>query len=254
MNATAAAIVARLKAAGLLDVAERAAKRVELRLADCIEPGDVTGGHRALWTALAKEKKTPVQIAAIVGFTEAVVAAELPEPESGPRTKKVTPVPAPTPFAPPGADLTALVSLIAAAEDRVEKLHRAAARVLEEAQATSEDLRSLRAALDGADVAASNNARAIAVAHLRSSGDMHRVVEKICATHGVPPERLLMGVRDPDTLAARRASVVAMTERRWSQVRIAVLLRIDKFSVLRHQRTAGVKPARKPIGGKKAAA
>ncbi len=41
MNTNNVAIVARLKAAGLLDIAERAAKREELKFAHCIEPGEV---------------------------------------------------------------------------------------------------------------------------------------------------------------------------------------------------------------------
>lgn len=75
MNTFEGGVIARLKAANLLDVAERAAKRVELRLADCIAPGEVTGGHRALWRELAKHK-TPDRVAEVVGFPAADVRRE----------------------------------------------------------------------------------------------------------------------------------------------------------------------------------
>lgn len=94
MNTFEAAVIARLKAAGLLDVAERAAKREELRLADCIAPGEVTGGHRALWRELARHA-TPDRVAEIVAFPAAAVRREMipearptPAPASAPREKK----------------------------------------------------------------------------------------------------------------------------------------------------------------------
>ena len=240
-------ICANLKRAGLLDVAERAARRSDLKLVDCIGPG-CNPGHIALWGALAHERKTAVEIAALVCRPVEEIAAALrrlpparptPVPESGVRA-----------VAPEGNDLSALAALIASAEDRVERLRRLVARVIEEATAVGADLRSLRAALDGASVAASNNARAVSVAHLLRSGDHERVIDGICAEHKIPPERLLMGARDPGTVAARRAAVVAMTERGWSQCRISVLLKIDRFAVLRHQRIAGVRPTRAPQGGR----
>jgi hypothetical protein len=97
MNTFEAGVVARLKAAGLLDVAERAAKRAakraELRLADCIVPGEATGGHRALWRELAR-RTTPDRVSEIVGFPVAAVRREMvpearptPAPASAPRAK-----------------------------------------------------------------------------------------------------------------------------------------------------------------------
>lgn len=97
MNTFEASVLARLKTAGLLDAAERAAKRVELRLADCIAPGDVTGGHHVLWLALGKHR-SPSQVAALVGFPEESVLPVFrdavpeprptPAPKSGPRAKR----------------------------------------------------------------------------------------------------------------------------------------------------------------------
>lgn len=87
-------ICERLKRAGLLAVAERAAKRVELRLADCIAPPpEVTGRHRALWAALAREGKSAAEIAVLVGWPVDVIVRELP------RSKRIAAVCAPRPAA-----------------------------------------------------------------------------------------------------------------------------------------------------------
>lgn len=95
-----AAICARLRAAGLLEVAERAAKRIDLRLADCIaEPPEVTGGHRALWAALAHAGKSAQEIGALLGWPEAAVARELPtRTRPAPRPIKKAPSPRPPPM------------------------------------------------------------------------------------------------------------------------------------------------------------
>ena len=89
MNTFEAGVIARLKTASLLDVAERAAKREGLRLADCIAPGDVTGGHCALWRELAKHA-TPDRVAEVVGFAAADVRREMiPEARPTPAAKSV---------------------------------------------------------------------------------------------------------------------------------------------------------------------
>lgn len=95
-----AAVCARLRAAGLLDVAERAAKRAGLRLVDCIAgPPEVTGGHRALWTVLAMEGKTAREIGGLLGWPEAGVARELPtKTRPAPRPIKKAPSPRPAPM------------------------------------------------------------------------------------------------------------------------------------------------------------
>ena len=209
-------IVERLKRAGLLDVAERAAKRVELRLVDCIAgPPEVTGGHRALWSALAREK-TPAQIAALVGWPEAAVARELPAPaapppDSGPRViGRAKPLRSRPPrTAEPRAVVTTTLpeqtdALIAAIEERVDKLYRSASAMLSEAETARAELDGLRRQLRGVEAVASTSARALAVAHLRAHGDDDGAAVEIAARVGVTPERLLSGSMQRDVCRARR--------------------------------------------------
>lgn len=104
-NATNIAITGRLRAAGLLAVAERVAKREELLLHHVIAiGGDPTGGHVALWRALAAEGKDAAALAAILGWPAAVIEASLARPKpklvaripaapkSGPRAVRPAPV------------------------------------------------------------------------------------------------------------------------------------------------------------------
>lgn len=104
-NATNIAITGRLRAAGLLTVAERVAKREELQLHHVIAiGGDPTGGHVALWRALAAEGKDAASLSAILGWPAAVIEASLARPKpklvaripaapkSGPRAVRPAPV------------------------------------------------------------------------------------------------------------------------------------------------------------------
>lgn len=81
-NALNIATVGRLRAAGLLTVAERVAKREELQLHHVIAiGGDPTGGHVALWRALAAEGKDAAALSAILGWPAAVIEASLARPK-----------------------------------------------------------------------------------------------------------------------------------------------------------------------------
>lgn len=230
MNTFEAAVVARLKAAGLLEIAERAAKRVELRLRDCITSEEVTGGHRALWAALAGTKKTPAQIAALVGFQEAVVAAVMPAPESGPRVRKAAAAALVAPELATPRLPTQVAALLAALEERAQRIGKAGARMVEEATALERDVAAVRAMLNGIETAASTNARAIAVAHLRAHGDTGVAVE-IADRHGVSPELLLSGSMHRSVCAARRDIAVFYSARKMSQAKIARLLHVGQGAI-----------------------
>jgi len=222
VNTFEAAVIARLKAAGLLAVAERAAKRVDLRLADCISPGEVTGGHRALWTALATEKKTAGQIAVLVGFPAESVRAEIPA-AGGPRVRKVPPPPAPA-VAPPMP--TRFAELLGAVSQRVERVAGLLHRADEELAALARDVTALHATADGAEAAASSNARAMAIAHLRAHGDTGEAVA-IAKRHGVAPELLLSGSMHRAVSASRREiAFFFSTEKKLSFGRIGRMLNV----------------------------
>lgn len=236
-----ALICARLRTAGLLDVAERAAKRVNLRLADCIAgPPEVTGGHRALWTALARDGRTARQIGVLLGWPEAAIAQELPTkvpppPDSGPRVIGRAKALRPPRLAEPRAVVAAALpegalALLAAMEERLEKLDRGAERLRSEAVAARRDLTSLRAALGGLDSAASVSARALAVAHLRTHGDTGIAVA-IAAKLGVTPERLMSGSMQRDVCRARREIALAFHAQRHSQAEIGRMLNIGSSAV-----------------------
>lgn len=238
-------IVARLKRAGLLPVAERAAKRVDLRLVDCIAgPPEVTGGHRALWSALAREGKAAGQIAVLVGWPEAAVARELPAPvppppDSGPRVvgrAKPLRSRAPRLAAPRSVVTTTLPeqtdALIAAIEERIDKLSRGASVLLSEAEKARAELAGLRRQLQGVETVASTSARALAVAHLRAHGDDDGAAVEIAARVGVTPERLLSGSMQRDVCRARREIAEHFAaEKKASFAEIARMLNIGSSAV-----------------------
>ncbi len=206
MNTNNVAIVARLKAAGLLDIAERAAKREELKFAHCIEPGEVTGGHRALWRALAAAGQSNTRIAALLGWPQSEIDREL--------------VPAPKPTPAPKSGVRRRDGLTA--ED-VAAIVEAAVSPLRE------ELRALRATPPPVPVFD-------AEAWLDVRGDLGREVRTIATRAGVQVSELLSKARGKHLTAVRFEIVAFLTNRGLSQPDIGRFLRRDRASIYSAQR------------------
>jgi hypothetical protein len=239
----AALAVSRIKSAGLLPTAESAAKRVDLRLADCLATGDITGGHIVLWKALSKAGKTPSEIAVLVGFSEPAVRDAL----------KIRPT-----GTGPGVDIDALVSdamakavapLRAELDALRKSLHTlAAARAEKLATAVVEPLRAEIAALRAAALgcaAISASQDFDANAWLADRGEFGVQIGEICRRHSVSPQELLgrhgRAVRRTDRIVrARRDAVAYLTKAGCKLPDIAAILRVDRASVYHAQCHAGV--------------
>jgi hypothetical protein len=271
VNAFQVAVVQRLQRAGLLQVAERAAKRIELRLADCIAPGEVTGGHVALWKALAKEGQTPGQIADLVGFPATEVTPHLPvpaprvtpAPESGPRAKAL---PLPVEAMPAGVkNLRALEQRFNAFSRRLQLM----TRIGERARQLAYDLRAARseiatlrtevAALKGT-VANLTPATILDAAdreaeqHLARFGAAADVVRAEAVHHQIRVHEILNGKPSRGRLAApvnkaRRAIIATLTTDArfgWSQPQIAAVMRMNPSSIYYWQQELGIGAAHLP--------
>lgn len=245
INADAISIVDRLKRAGLLTIAERAAARAELRLKDCISLGEVTGGHVALWRALLASGKTPRQVALLVQRREDVIVREtkasvavvvVPEPRPTPVPKsgvrKTSPKPpAPVPPPPPGltsGEVKAMIDATCAPlRGRIAELER-------------------RLSLFATDP---KGGEELAHAHLSHYGSLGEVVRKVAHDFNVPIFELLFGVRSPMMTAARRECVRLLTRAPYamSQTEIGRVLRLDPSTVFGMQRATGVTASRRRI-------
>ena len=249
INTDAIAVVARLKAAGLLVIAERAAARIELRLRDCISLGEVTGGHVALWRALLASGKNTRDVAILTGWRQDVIARETatplaavvvpeprptPSPASGVRKtapKPTEPGPKPVAPAPKGltsADVKAMIEVACAPlRARIAELERRAS-LFEVEPRGGEDL---------------------AIAHLARQGAAGDVVRKVATESNVPLYELLYGARSPMMTAARRECVRILTRNPFamSQTEIGRVLRLDRSSVHGAQQATGAVPRRARI-------
>lgn len=245
INTEAVSIVERLKRAGLLVTAERAAARVELRLKDCISFGEVTGGHVALWRALLSVSKSTRDVAILTGWRQDVIAREtatpltavvVPEPRPTPSpasgVRKTSPKPTePPPPAPKGLTSAEVKAMIEAAcaplRSRIAELERRAS-LFEVEPRGGEDL---------------------AIAHLARQGAAGDVVRKVATESNVPLYELLYGARSPMMTAARRECVRILTRNPFamSQTEIGRVLRLDRSSVHGAQQATGAVPRRARI-------
>jgi hypothetical protein len=112
-------------------VAERVARREELQLHHVIAiGGDPTGGHVALWRALAAEGKDAAALSAILGWPAAVIEASLARP----KPKLVAPIPA-APKSGPRAVRAPAVDIAAVIEAALAPLRADVAALRQEAAA-----------------------------------------------------------------------------------------------------------------------
>jgi plasmid maintenance system antidote protein VapI len=251
---SAATICANLRQAGLLDVAERVARRAGLKLADCIAPGRHPG-HVALWSALARAGKTPAEIAALVLRQEAEISAVLPgqapapwptpAPESGVRVRgRAKPLLRPVVQQAPLSFPDGVLARIALLEGRSLAIADGAARLREEAEANRRDLASLRDLLRGVETSVAASSRDFAIAHLRSHGDGANLAVTIAAARGVSPELLLSGSMQRDVCAARREIAVEFVGRqKMSRAQVARLLNVAQSAVQQMLRRASKEAA-----------
>lgn len=254
INGDAISIVGRLKRAGLLETAERAAARAELRLKDCISIGEVTGGHVALWRALLAAGKTPREVAILVQWREEVIVREtkpsgavtpvvvvVPEPRPTPAPKSGVRKTSPKPTAPrqPKAPPPAAPCLTSA---EVKAMIEAAcvplrARIV----ALEKHLSSFSGDPRGGD--------ATAEAHLTRYGQAGNVVRRVAREHNVPLYEMLFGSKSPMMTRARREAIriLTMAPFAMSQTEIANVLRLDRSSVGTAQHATGAVPRRARI-------
>lgn len=249
INTDAIAIVARLKAADLFTLGERTAQCEGLRLRDVIAFGEVTGGHVALWRALAKV--VPVaRVASILGWREDIIAKELRVPEARPTPAPVSEVrakaksaaskPAPPP---PGLAKADVQKMIDAAVDAATATLRTRVAVLEKKVADLEwDW--------NADVRVREK---VAVDHLARFGHYGEIARTIAKEHGVPVDILLSRGRTALVTRTRAEIVRVLTTDGMTQQEIATLLKLDHSSIHGLQQRTGVLPARVPNGRRLAA-
>lgn len=240
------AIVANLTRAGLLDLAERTAKRHELRLRDVISRDDVTGGHIALWRALA-EHKSAAELSAILGWPEPTIAAHVPKvppaPPSQVRAKPLSRAESPA----PAVDVAALIeAAVAPLRAEVAELRRLAMEQKAMPAKLAAPATRPRAAPDPVESPEQ---------HLARFGTAGQAVLEAVSRAGVSPADLLSGRRSPGVVHARREAVRVLTEQfRMSQTEVGRILRVDPASVYAAQRKLGVRAAHKVDPARKAAA
>lgn len=246
-NATNIAITGRLRAAGLLAVAERVAKREELLLHHVIAiGGDPTGGHVALWRALAAEGKDAAALAAILGWPAAVIERHVERPKPrlvpppAPPVKLVAPLPAPVPVAsvaPPAprkSEPRAVKPRAPRPEVNVRAIVEAAVRAAVEP--LREEIGNLRSLLF-----ASESER-----ELRDYGAAGEVVRAAAKKHGVLASHVTNGKHANALVSrARQEIIVTLTtapEFRWPRERIALLLHLDRRTMRFYLQKAGIAP------------
>ena len=226
-NATNIATVGRLRAAGLLDLAERVARREELQLHHVIAiGGDPTGGHVALWRALAAEGKDAAALSTILGWPAAVIEANLARP----KPKLVERIPAP-PKSGPRAVRPAPVDVAAVIEAAVAA---AVAPLHGEIATLRKQVDLLQQRFD---------ARETDDAHLSRLGAVGDVIRDVASRRGVSLQALLAGRRTDAVTSAKTEIVRILTADdrfRMSQPEIAAALRMDRSSVVYLQVRAGV--------------
>jgi len=257
MNVFEAGVIARLKEAGLLDIAERVAKREGLKLAACIAPGEITGAHVALWVVLCKHA-SPRRVADLVAFPEEGVLAALrealpqarlaPPPASGAR-----------PTAPDvGAQIEAAVAPL---RRRVEELEAKLASAHEDTARREQEIADLACQLKTVmkkrrDPKVPMQApTALTVdEHLARFGDAAAAVREAAARSGVPLEHLLTGRSTSAAVRAKNEIVRVLTRRfAMSQPEIGNVLRMDPSSIRAIQRRTGVVSANRGRLGRAAA-
>ncbi len=220
MNVAAVTINTNLIRSRLMPVAERAAKREGLMLAQVITiGGEVTRGHRALWRALAGEGLSATDLSAILGWSASVIAKELTSvpapPPSGVRAVRK-----PRVKAPPGS-----------LEAQIERAVTAALAPV---------LAKLDLLLRPEDRPPQPTP---ASAWLDAHGRYGAMVREVALEHSMAVDRLLGRARGKNVTAARVAVVAKLTDAGLSQIEIGRILRCDHTSVHYLQRKGGVAPA-----------
>jgi hypothetical protein len=79
VNQHTIATIARLRAAGLYDIVERTAKKLDLLPKHVLPLGEVTNGHRAAWQAVRAKGRSVADVARLFGFPVEIVAPALSE-------------------------------------------------------------------------------------------------------------------------------------------------------------------------------
>ena len=233
-NATNIAITGRLKAACLLALAERVAKRHDLLLHHVIAVGgDPTGGHVALWRALAAEGKDAAALAAILGWPAAVIEKHVPTipeaPKSGPRLVK--------PRVRRDLQRQALQPVLGMVDATLTSLRslRAEVKALDaRLVAALSEFEKVRAAIDGSVSADRTSQEALAITHTRAHGDESGIVEGICRDAAISIALLLTGSVDRKVCAVRRRCVVALTEAGQSRAAVARILGVRPAAIWQH--------------------
>lgn len=204
-------IANRLKAAGLLDLAQRVAARNELLLRHVLERlPHPTSGHVELWAALAKEGKTMTEISSLTTWPVPTIQQALRGPVARPADRtppeKGTPRAARKRSGPsPGAvERSMLAKRIAALEARLKRLE------------------------DGEGAGDGPGA----------TPQVRRVLNEVSAETGVPVRAITGPSRTPEVVAAREKASVRLHALGMSFAAIGRVLRKDHTTVLAHIRKA----------------
>jgi hypothetical protein len=207
MNTFEAAVIARLKTAGLLEIAERAAARAQLRLADCIAPGEVTGGHRVLWRELARHAG-PDRISEIVGVPLRDLRREI-----GSLPPAVEALKARSPEA-----------RAKAVAGRLRRLRTSQSNSRSDMQKLRREVASLRRRVEN-----------LAAAQKPPSDAAWRIVAEVAAACRVSVGSILAKLRG-EQIDAARAEVIARLSRdlKWTPPKIAEFLGRDPTTIIHH--------------------
>jgi len=261
INTDAIAIVARLRAADLFTLAERTAKRAELRLKDCIAFGEVTGGHLALWRALAKVVPVP-RVASILGWQADTIARELRIPEARPTPVPVSEVRATAkPLKKTAPKSAAAKPVEKRARRKTENERRRVAPMLQAADVQAmidlavAPLRARIVELESIAERVPSHARsaptkeAAARARLATYGTAGDVAIKVAKEQGVPLALLLSPRRTARIVKARTEVVRQLTGPGFgmSQPEIGMVLGLHASSVKKIQTKIGAKPVRSAV-------
>lgn len=230
LNTANVAVLARLRAAGLTEAAELVAKSEGLVLRHVIEVGsEPTGGHIALWRALARRGKDSETLSKLLGWPAQVIAAQLPaSPTKKPRVRHEL-------------QRQALSPALGMVDVTLESLRslRAEARAFESRLSAAIDVfERVRSAVDGTVTAERSSQEALAVTHVRAQGDEAGIVERICRETATSVALLLTGSMDRKVAAVRRRCVVALVEAGKSQAATARILGVRVGSIWKHLQVA----------------
>jgi hypothetical protein len=227
-NATNIAIVARLRAAGLLALAERIAKREELLLHHVIAVGgDPTGGHVALWRALAAEGKDAAALSALLGWPAAVIERHVERPKPrlvpapAPPVKLVAPLPAPA------------IPEPRESEERPRRLHRRRAQA--DVDIIEKIVGPLRVQVRTLQIALATLTARLDRSLRPDPGSVDRVLDEVAASYGITVAAMCGREKSAPMISARRTAMRRLSlELGMSPVLIARTLHRHPSTVFHH--------------------